>query len=213
MARPRIRLRAFIILVAGVSVAAWWQMHQPNRRTRAITATRRAGGVFQLDEEYRPERVPKPPPRVDWTKLADRWVGPGFAHDLSVINLDGRPISDDDLADLGGIASLRRLYLNGTPITGKGLIHLQGSSSLEILELRETRIGDAELPPLLDIPNLRILYLTDTRVGDRGMASLGLYLAALEELRLGHTAVGDDEAAAPRPGSRGSRCSSSIRLV
>ncbi len=61
----------------------------------------------------------------------------GFAHDLSVVNLDGRPISDDDLSSLRGITSLRRLYVNATPITNKGLVHLQGLSGLEILELRK----------------------------------------------------------------------------
>ena len=190
MTRPRLRLRAFIVLIAGVSVAAWYYTHQPKRRSRAIAATQRLGGVFQLDQEYRPEWKPRPPPRIDWTKSADKWLGPGFAHDLSVVNLDGRPVSDDSLADLAGIKSLRRLYLNATPITGKGLIHLQGSPQLEILELRETRISDAEPMPGLDLPSLRVLYLSDTRVGDLTLASLAR-LERLEELRLGHTSVSD----------------------
>ena len=93
--------------MAAASVAAWWLVLEPKRRARAIAATQRAGGVYQLDDEFRPDWTPKPPPRFDWKASADRWIGPAFAHDLSVVNLDGRPVSDDDLRSLGGIASLR----------------------------------------------------------------------------------------------------------
>ena len=39
-------------------------------------------------------------------------LGPAFAHDLSVVNLDGSAISDDRMSSLSEITSLRRLYLN-----------------------------------------------------------------------------------------------------
>jgi hypothetical protein len=92
MARPRIRLRTFLVLVAGASAAAWWLTIQPKRRAVAITVTQRAGGVVQFDQQYRPDWTPKPPSILDITSAADRWLGPGFAHDLSVVNLDGCPI-------------------------------------------------------------------------------------------------------------------------
>jgi hypothetical protein len=190
MRRPRILLRTFVAIVAATSVGVWWLSIQPRRRAKAIAATNQAGGVVQLDSEYLPNWQPKPRAVVDLTKLSDKWLGAAFAHDLSVVNLDGARISDDQISSLSGITSLRRLYLNGTPITDNAMRHLHGLFGLEFLELRETQIGDAGLPPVRDLRNLRVLFLTETRVGDTGMASLS-GLLGLEELRLGHTSVGD----------------------
>src|SRR5262249_46407625 len=139
MRRPRMLLRTFIVLIAIVATMMWWLSIQPRRRAKAIQTTKQAGGYVQLDEQFRPDWQPKPPRIVDLTKAADNWLGPGFAHDLSVVNLDGLRISDDRLASLSGITSLRRLYLNGTPITDSAIKHLHGLSRLEILELRETQ--------------------------------------------------------------------------
>ena len=83
----------------------------------------------------------------------EKRLGPGFAHNVSVINLDGQPVADSDLADLAGLDSLWRLYLNGTPIDDAGMVHLRGLSGLEVLEIRETTVGDAGLAHLAGLTN------------------------------------------------------------
>src|SRR5262245_39398447 len=105
MRRPRILLRTFIVVIAIITAMVWWLSIQPRRRAKAIQTTKQAGGYVQLDEQFRPEWQPKPPGIVDLTKVADKWLGAGFAHDLSVVNLDGLRISDDRLASLSGITS------------------------------------------------------------------------------------------------------------
>ena len=69
---------------------------------------------------------------------------PPFAHDLSVVNFDGRPITDDQISSLSGITSLRRLYLNGTPITDGVMTHLaacRDSKSLNYAKPRSATQG------------------------------------------------------------------------
>ena len=207
------KMWCLLIAVAIIAVALVWLVDQPKRRGKAIATAKRVGGFVQLDGEYEPEILTPSFLEQNWfsginwpgaspndrflflhrfglVRWSDKWLGPEFAHDLSVVSLDGQRISDDDLTKLEKVASLRRLYLNGTPITDAGMAHLDGLSGLEILELRETKIGDAGLHHLARLPQLRALYLYETRVGDAGMASLAR-LRNLDELSLGHTAVGD----------------------
>ncbi len=203
-----------MIALAIMAVVFLWLVDQPKRRGKAIATTKRVGGFVQLDGEYQPElQIPpfspsgnlvqrnqmtgrKPKRQILFSspigvaRWLDKWLGPEFAHDLSVVSLDGQLISDDDLTNFEKVVGLRRLYLNGTPITDAGLAHLKGLSDLEVLELRETKIGDAGLHHLRQLTRLRALYLYETRVSDVGMASLAR-LRDLDELSLGNTAVGD----------------------
>jgi hypothetical protein len=214
MRRTRMKMRCLLIAVAITAVAAWWFIDQPKRRGKAIATTQRVGGFVQLDGEYQPElqptpalpvarqdrartgrsfslkRLTSPALPIGLARWSDRFLGPEFAHALSVVGLDGQRIEDNDLASFETIVGLRRLYLKGTPITDAGLAHLADLPELEILELRETKIGDAGLYYLKRLTRLRALYLYGTRVGDSGMASLAR-LRNLDELSLAHTAVGD----------------------
>src|SRR4051812_8996356 len=109
MRRPSVRmtLARMMVLMAVVALVLWWITDQPRRRGKAISATRRAGGVVQLDDDYRPPvQVPTPRPsrstgrtRTAMIKLPppsrsggwlEKHLGAGFAHNVSVINLDGQ---------------------------------------------------------------------------------------------------------------------------
>jgi hypothetical protein len=157
MRQPRTKMRTLLIAIAIVAVAAWCLVDQPKRRGKAITTTKQVGGFVQLDGEYQPESTAPPFSRRGLARWSDKWLGPEFAHDLSVVSLDGQRISDDDLTCFEKVARPRRLYLNGTPITDAGMAHLADLSELEILELRETKIGDAGLHHLARMTQLRAL--------------------------------------------------------
>jgi hypothetical protein len=191
MRLPRVRITVLGLMaaVAAAAVATWRATDQPKRREKAIAAARGAGGFVQFDGEHGEHRVvPKPAPStaVAWQE----WLGPGFAHEISVVSLDGAPVTDADLAALEGLAGLRRLYLNGTPVTDAELAHLRGLPALEVLELRETAVGDEGLRHLAGLPRLSVLLLYGTRVTDAGAALLA-GLPRLEELSLSCTSVGD----------------------
>jgi hypothetical protein len=196
--RPRVRLRTrvwlVVILVAGGALA--WLSDQPRRRARAVDAAKRAGGYASLDEDHDPMKAP---PAINRQSPATRWVaerlGPGFGHEVTLINFDAKPVTDADLASLSGLRGLRILYLNATPITDDSLRHLESLTGLQKLELRESAIGDAGLTHLSCLHSLRALYLHSTRVTDAGMIHLKP-LKKLRELHLGRTTIGD--AALPR---------------
>ena len=124
-----ISFRWFLVVTALATFGAWWVTDQPRRVDRAIATTRRVGGVVRLDADKPRADVPKPGSST-WIKER---LGTGFAHDLSVVNLDGRPVSDADLAGLEGVKGLRKLYLNGTPVTDHGIDKLRGLSGLEYI--------------------------------------------------------------------------------
>ena len=191
MRPPRVRLTVpwLMVTVVAVAVATYCAVDRPKRREWAIAAARRAGGFVQFDDDYRQHRVrsrPAPGAQPSWAE----WLGPGFAHEVSVMSLDGAPVTDDALAAVAGLTGLRRLYLNGTAITDAGLAHLRGLAALEVLELRETAVGDAGLHHLTGLRRLSVLRLHGTRVSDAGAARLAR-LPRLEELSLAGTAVGD----------------------
>ncbi len=122
--RPRVRLRTRVWLVAIVIAAGAlaWLSDQPRRRERAIDAAqqRRRGG-YKRDPRRRPRphegaflRSPRTrsnrrsPASRRW--LAER-LGPGFGHEVTLVNLDAKPVTDADLASLSGLGGLRFLYL------------------------------------------------------------------------------------------------------
>ena len=80
-------------------------------------------------------------------------------------------ITDDGLADVAELRSLKGLYFKKNRITNAGLRHLAKLSSLEELELGGERIGDAGLAHVAKLPSLRYLLLWGN-FSDAGLAHL-----------------------------------------
>jgi hypothetical protein len=94
-------------------------------------------------------------------------LGGKVAHDE---NSPGRPI--------------REVLLSATRVKDEQLGELRGLSSLRKLDLIQTRISDAGLARLRGHEGLRILYLYDTKVTDRGFEHIAT-LSGLETLIVG----------------------------
>ena len=92
-------------------------------------------------------------------------------------------VGDAELARLGGLTRLKRLYLRGTGITDGGLASLSGLSQLELLDLSDTAISDAGLEHLAGLHNLKELDLKNTRVTDRGVERLRSANRSLKVIR------------------------------
>jgi hypothetical protein len=151
--------RACLIALA-VTLAAAPPAPADDARTlaelRAADRVRRLGGKIEID--------------------FDRPGAPVVA-----IDLRGRSVSDDDLADVAVFKDLLLLDLARTGVGDAGLAHLAGLRELRELDLyRAERVGDAGLAHLKGLPRLRELDVSATRVGDAGLA----HLAEVRSLRL-----------------------------
>lgn len=76
-----------------------------------------------------------------------------------------RPVQDDELAVLEGLANLQVLGLHGSQITDKSCEIIAGIKTLRQVELSQSRISDEGLAQLARLPNLESLFIRN--VGDR----------------------------------------------
>ena len=97
---------------------------------------------------------------------------------VTLVHLEGKPVTDDDLNILAGLDGVTRLYLADTPISDVGLRHVSQLEELQRLSLWKTRITDAGLAHLARLKKLEVLDLNNTAVSDAGIA----HLAKLETL-------------------------------
>ena len=67
---------------------------------------------------------------------------------------------------------MEMLYLAQTKVTDDGLAPLAGLRSLKLLDLSQTRVGDAGLRILCGLPDIVHLQLGGTDVTDAGLASV-----------------------------------------
>jgi hypothetical protein len=133
---------------------------------------------------------------------------------LKVLEIAAPLITDEAMAHVEGIKSLRELALYETQVTGRGLRRLSGipleklvlggpdvtDATLEALDafpslrklmITESSVTDVGLAHLRHLPNLEKLFLADSPIWDAGMIHLAK-LTRLEELDLMGLAVSDD---------------------
>src|SRR5262249_50403608 len=142
---PR-RVRWLLALTAVVALLLSFLVAEPlGRKRRATDLAKRLGGYASLGNDHLDHTGRDGQPEQGAARPPEQRGGPELARDVALINLDGRPVADADLAMLGNIPGLRILLLNGTPVTDASLRHLAGLRGLQKLELRETAIGDVGL--------------------------------------------------------------------
>lgn len=99
---------------------------------------------------------------------------------ILVIGLATQPVTDDKLACLEGLDTVKKLTLNTTKITDAALDHLKGMTGLQKLYLVDTAVTDSGAEKLKDLKQLEVLSLVGTQVGDAGLE----HLKGLENLKL-----------------------------
>ena len=109
------------------------------------------------------------------------------------IDLGGKPVSDEGLAQLGGLTDVRSLNLGGNEpkITDAGLVHLKAFKKLETLLLppvAATDKGLAQVAELTTLKNLDIGFFSPAT--DTGFGHLKR-LTSLKSLNVSYTAIGD----------------------
>jgi hypothetical protein len=149
---------AFIVATAVGLMISYrsWKTQQQAQQRAATSAVEALGG--------------EPQPSLSSSSPLAALLESGEAPNL--IFLDGKNITDDDLAILQSAPATRALHLVGNQITDDGLAHLSNLSALEFLDLRRNRITDAGLVHLENLRNLNQLNLIGTQVTPVGVAKL-----------------------------------------
>jgi hypothetical protein len=100
---------------------------------------------------------------------------------LEVLRIAEPGLTDDDLAVLPSLVSLRHLVLFA-PVGDAGLGHITACPSLEIINLPQGKFTDAGLARLRELPLLIQLRFSSPHVSDAGME----HLAGMTNLRRVH---------------------------
>ncbi|TWT35948.1 Leucine Rich repeats (2 copies) [Posidoniimonas corsicana] len=139
---------------------------------------------------------------------------------VSSLNLDGMPIDDSHLAEIGKMTSLASLSLGGCGVGAEGLGDLRRLRDLAVLNLSGAQLSDdtlveigqlskltaidlsecgplTDLSPLAGLPKLNLLVLARAKLGDDALA--GLQAApAMTRLSLGGAEYSADDLKALR---------------
>lgn len=158
------------ILVLGY--IAWGQQGQQ----RAIADLKANGAIV------RTEPVPVP--------FFEQIAGSDFSQRVIEVYWVGRDVTQNNLAALAGVGTLRKLELTNSTIDSEGLQHLDGLRDLYALHLSGTNAGDDALPHVGRLQSLEILSLNETGITDTGLARIS-HLPRLERLFLNATRITD----------------------
>ena len=96
-----------------------------------------------------------------------------------------KEVTDESLADIAQIQSLKGLYLRESRITDAGLAHLANLTSLEELAIGQGWMTNAGLAHLSKLLSLRYLFLSGKNFTDAGMVHLK-NIPSLRILHAGH---------------------------
>jgi len=88
------------------------------------------------------------------------------------VNVRGKDITDDGLANLAESAGLVKLHLERTKVTDAGLKHLAGLQNLEYLNLFGTEVTDAAVDGLAGLKKLKQVYIWQTKISEEGVKKL-----------------------------------------
>lgn len=102
---------------------------------------------------------------------------------LTVLNLSGNDITDEDMSRVARFRDLEVLALQKTLVTGAGLSELRGLPRLNVLNLSNCQIGDADLRHFASMPNLRIVHIAGCSISDEAVEELGEELPMLALFR------------------------------
>jgi hypothetical protein len=125
------------------------------------------------------------------TRLGGNMIGNGQpTSPIITIDLHGTAVTDEDLALIGTVTTLKALNLRLTGVTDAGIAHLGALTELRNLNLFRTQMSDTGLASLAGLRKLETLLIGGTRISDTGTAVL-LTMPALRKVSLFNTQIGD----------------------
>jgi hypothetical protein len=206
--RPRLSIRALIVLVLAIGVGLGWIVHRARVQRLAVAAIEQAGGKVEYDWQWTDHTTSPPtPPLKPWPKWLVDAVGVDYLADVASVVFMGSlespdnpdRASDDLMREVGRLGRLKVLCLyDSNQVTDAGLAHIGQLSSLRSLVVNSHNVSDAGLGSLREL-DPRILNLDDCPVTPAGLVHLK-GMGHLEELSLRFTQVNTIEPLRPLTG-------------
>lgn len=168
--RPRLSVRALMVLVLIVGVPLGWFVHQAAVQRDAVRAIEAAGGTALYNfQDTQPSPSPSRPPGPKW--LVDL-VGVDFLANVTSVSfpmtrkgaIAPTPAQADALlAAVGRLHRLEKLNAPSLRATDVGMAHLAGLTRLRSLAIVGTpRLTDAGLAHLAGLEQLESLWILGT---------------------------------------------------
>ena len=203
----RFSLRMLLLVVTVLCVWLGFKVNAARRQREAVMAILKAGGTVTFSYQCVPVRGNPDALSLDPNALpnAPAWLraclGDDFFRNADEVILNGRAISEEDLAQPMNLSGLWYLFLtdvkivrvdsdNQRLIQDADLIGLGQLGELRRLALGKADINGFGLASLVNLKHLKSLNVVNTHVDDSGMESIGR-IVPLADLNLGGTRISD----------------------
>ncbi|MBS0265276.1 MAG: hypothetical protein JSS02_25305 [Planctomycetes bacterium] len=173
-------IATLLIAIAAVTISTLMLEIRHRREKRLAELLQRHGGIVFVTN-----RLPR---------SLDSWLGPScpkWLFHAECVSANDRSFSDDDMAIVSQMTTVRQLDLERTSVTDSGLLGIAGLPLLEDLIFSETPIDGSGLRAIPKTSHIALIILSETRVNDAGVAHI-LACNKLRALYLNDTLVTDD---------------------
>lgn len=187
-------VRTVVLVTMLLGIGLGLVTNRARRQREAVRAIEGVGGSFFYDYQKASAKRPNvfqpkaPAPGPEWLR---RLIGPEYFHDVVMVNLREKAITDEHLKELRKLPKLENLNLIHTQITSKGSVHLAELRNLKYLALSNTQFDDSGLERLAHLDKMYALLLDGTNVTDAGLKHLEGMTNLEEWLGLSDTKVSD----------------------
>jgi Leucine Rich repeat len=203
----RFSLRTLLVVMTVLCVWLGFKVNAARRQKEAVEAIIKAGGTVTFGYQCVPVRGNPDALALDPNALpnAPAWLrtclGDDFFRTADEVILNGRAISDEDLAQTMNLPGIWYLFLtdvkvvrvdsdNQRLIQDADLVGLGQLGELRRLALGKADINGFGLASLVNLKHLKSLNVVNTHVDDSGMEYIGR-IVPLADLNVGGTRISD----------------------
>ena len=169
--RPRISLRAMLVVVMFLGCWLGWLVHRARVQKAAVDSVERISGEVLYEWQYKDGNYISGG-RSGWPRWLVSTLGVDYLDSVVrvIVTQDG---SDAVLHEISGLGRLEEVIFTSSSPTDNGLARLGGLTGLRYLDLSKSGVTDAGLSHLGGLTSLRWLIVKNCPVGDTGLCNPG----------------------------------------
>ena len=147
----RFSLRTLLLFTAVVACWVGWVVNSVERQRKAVAA------IENLKGEVIYTRTASD--GYGFTKFLASLIGRDYVDSVRVVTIHHPKVTNDDLAVLTELPSVKSVFLDNLAITNCGLRHLRNLEQLRSVSLTNLKVTNEGLQNLLHVRNLQTLYV------------------------------------------------------